>query len=173
MSLNRTMHTRGLVTSIDKDGFANVVMDRKNACSGCGTGKPSHCQSCLSGSKIQARVLNTKNAREGDIVSVSLSTSKILKGAAVFYLIPVAGFLLGALTGNYLYEIFPVSETLAALFSGLIGLALGFLIVRWISERMNADFGMTPVISKIIYVKSGKNSILSYTKDTSYSCAGC
>jgi sigma-E factor negative regulatory protein RseC len=173
MSLNRTMHTRGLVTSINKDGFANVVMDRKNACSGCGTMKASHCHSCLTGPKIQVLVLNTQNAKEGDIVSVSLSTSKILKGAAVFYLIPVVGFLIGGLSGNYLHEILPMSETLAGILAGLFGLVLGFLIVRWISERMNADFGMTPVISKIVYAKSEKNSILTYTKDTSFSCAEC
>ena len=154
MTLNKTMHTRGLVTFVNKNGFANVVMDRKNACSGCGSGKVNHCKSCLSGSKIQSLVLNTKNAKKGDIVSVSLSTSKILQGAAVFYLIPVVMFIASALAGSYLHGALSMSETSAALFAGFIGLFLGFLIVRLISERMNAEQGMTPVISKIFYSRS-------------------
>lgn len=173
MSLKKTMHTRGLVTAVNKDGFANVVMDRKHACSGCGSGKASSCKSCLSGSKIQTLVLNTKNARAGDIVSVSLSTSKILKGAAVFYLIPVALLLVSALTGRHLHEALSVSETTAALFAGFLGLVLGFFIIRWISEHMNIDHGMMPVISKIIYSKSNKRRILSHAVDNTYSCAKC
>ena len=157
MTIKKMMHTRGLVTSVNQNGSANVVMDRKNACSGCGSGKVNHCKSCLSGSKIQSIALNIKNAKKGDIVSVSLRTSKILQGAAVFYLIPVAMFIVSALTGSYLHEALSVSETSAALFAGFVGLVLGFFIVRWISERMNADHGMTPVISKIVYSRSGKN----------------
>jgi sigma-E factor negative regulatory protein RseC len=95
MSNKKMMHARGLVTSLNKNGFANVIMDRKNACSGCGSEKSNNCKSCLSGSKIQVIVLNTKNAKKGDIVSVSLITSKILQGAAIFYLIPVAGVIIG------------------------------------------------------------------------------
>ena len=68
MSNKKMMHARGLVTSLNKNGFANVIMDRKNACSGCGSEKSNNCKSCLSGSKIQVLVLNTKNAKKGDIV---------------------------------------------------------------------------------------------------------
>lgn len=160
------MHTRGLVTGIDKNGDAIVVMDRKNACGGCGSTKTNTCNSCLSGSKIQAKVLNTKQARKGDIVSVSLSTSKILKGAAALYLIPVAGILLGAFIGAGFHE------TLSMV-TGFIGLVIGFFIVRLISERMNANEAMTPVISSIIYAASDKNAVAIHLKKKMNTCTEC
>ena len=167
------MHTRGLVTGIDKNGDAIVVMDRKNACGGCGSTKTNTCNSCLSGSKIQAKVLNTKQARKGDIVSVSLSTSKILKGAAALYLIPVAGILLGAFIGAGFHEILSMDETIASMVTGFIGLVLGFFIVRLISERMNANEAMTPVISSIIYAASDKNAVAIHLKKKMNTCTEC
>ncbi len=87
-------HLIGLVVSIEKNGWAKVVNEKKNACSSCGA---SHsCHSSLSSSKIVTKVLNTANAREGDLVSINLSMGKVLKNAALIYLIPIAGLLSGA-----------------------------------------------------------------------------
>jgi sigma-E factor negative regulatory protein RseC len=159
MKSTSMMHTRGLVAEIDKNGDAFVIMDRKNACGGCGSAKTDACKTCLSGSKIQARVLNSEHAQKGDIVSVSLNTSKVLKGAAALYLIPVAGVLLGVFVGAGFHGAFAVSETIASIVAGFIGLVVGFSIVKLISNRMAADEGMTPKISKIIFSSSDGRTI--------------
>ncbi|NOX33704.1 MAG: SoxR reducing system RseC family protein [Deltaproteobacteria bacterium] len=171
MSNKKMMHTRGLVTAVDTIGFADVVMDRKQGCTGCGSKKTDNCKTCLSGSKIQAKVINKKNARKGDIVSVSLSTSKILKGAAVLYLIPVAGLLIGVFTGQGFHDVLSISDTLVTIILGFVGLAMGFYLVRLISEHMNSDQDMMPFISRIIY--SGSNTAKSDMKTKAQTCAGC
>ena len=167
------MNTRGLVAEIDKNGDAFVIMDRKNACGGGGSAKTDACKTCLSGSKIQARVLNTEHARKGDIVSVSLNTSKVLKGAAALYLIPVAGIFLGVFAGVFFQGAFAVSETIVSIVAGCIGLVVGVFIVKLISNHMAADEGMTPVISKIIFSGSNGQTGENHDKNDFHTCMGC
>ena len=152
MESKAMMYTRGLVTGIDKNGDAIVIMDRKSSCGGCSSDKIDHCSACLSGSKIQAIALNEKHAEKGDIVSVSINTSKVLKGAAALYLIPVAGVIIGVFAGASFHG--ALSETLASIIAGFAGLAVGFYIVRLISKKMNTDKAMMPAINKIIYSDS-------------------
>lgn len=144
------MHTRGLVIKKEKNGFAQVVMDRKNACSGCDTGKVDKCRACLTGTKIKARVHNSKGAEEGDIVTVSMSRAKIMKGAAAFYLIPVIFLIAGAFVGASLGFFLTIDNNLAAMIGGFVSLVFGFYIVRKISERMNSDQGLVPEITEIV-----------------------
>jgi len=175
MKSNAMIHTMGIVTDIDKNGDAMVIMNRKNVCGdgGCGSGTTDNCKSCLSGAKIHARALNPHHAEKGDLVSVSISTAKILKGAAALYLIPVAGVLTGAFTGAAFHDILSVSETTASIIAGFTGLALGFYIVKLISARLTADEGMTPAISSIISSKQGKQFIAVNIMDSPQTCIGC
>ena len=71
----------GLIRENQKDGYAVVITDRKGACSGCHTGGDG-CRSCLSGAKLESRVANPINAREGDVVKITLKSSELFKGAA-------------------------------------------------------------------------------------------
>jgi sigma-E factor negative regulatory protein RseC len=155
------MHTRGLVAKIEKDGFAQVIMDRKSACSGCDTGKADKCRSCLTGAKIKARVLNSKCAAQGDIVTVSISRAKIMKGAAVFYLLPVILLIAGALIGNSFENSFALGHNLSTMAGGFIGLAAGLYMVRKISEYMNSDQGLVPEITQILSSRSGSTEKLN------------
>ena len=140
-------------------------MDRKSACSGCDTGKMNQCKSCLIGAKIKARVHNSRGAREGDIVTVSMSRAKIMKGAAAFYLIPVIFLIAGAFAGPYVGDFLSIDNSLSAIIGGFVSLVFGFYIVRKISERMNSDQGLVPEITEIVFSASGsspENRITSY-----------
>jgi len=140
--------TKGLVLSIEKDGWAQVATERKGACGGC---KTTHsCHSCLPNSKIVTEVLNKAGAKEGDLVNVSLNSGLVLKSAAILYLIPVVGLMAGALMGAALNVRLAISETSAAIAFGFPGLCLGFLITVLISRRMSANNRLTPKISQII-----------------------
>ena len=145
-------HLKGLVVSIEKNGWAKVVTEKKSACSSCGA---SHsCHSSLSSSKIETKVLNTANAREGDLVSINLSMGKVLKNAALIYLIPIAGLLSGAILSASLNVKLAISETGAAILFSLIGLCLGFCITIFISRLMSTKNRNAPIITHII--KQGK-----------------
>lgn len=173
MKQKSMMQTRGLVVKTEKDGFAQVVMDRKSACSGCDAGKADNCRSCLTRAKIKARVLNAEGAVKGDIVIVSLSRSKAMKGAAAFYLIPVVCLLAGAFIGNSIGNALIMDNSLSAMTGGFISLVTGFYIVRKISEQMNSDQGLIPEITKIVSFGSagppGKKEFLT-PKNI---CPGC
>ena len=141
-------HTKGLVTSIEKEGWAQVATERKGVCGGC---KSTHsCHSCLTNSKIVTEVLNKAGAKEGDLVTVSLDSGLVLKSAAILYLIPVAGLMAGALMGAVLSVGLAISETSATIAFGFAGLCLGFFITAFISRQMSANNRNTPIITHII-----------------------
>lgn len=139
---------QGLVTSTTEDGWAKVATERKDACGDCGT---SHC--CVSfgsSSEMVIKALNRAGAKVGDLVCVSLSSRTVVRGAAIVYLIPLAGLLSGALIGGGLEQRLPISETGAVAAFGFVGLFLGFVITALISRWMSARKRLTPVITRII-----------------------
>lgn len=166
-------HTKGFVVGIENNGWAKVVTEKKSACSSCGASH--HCHSSLSGSKTVAKVLNSVNAREGDLVSINLSMGKVLKNAALIYLIPIAGLLLGAILGEGLNDKLAISETSAAILFSLIGLCLGFCIIIFISRFKSTKNRNAPIITHII--KQGKEhppaSLSTYQHYNVKSCPEC
>lgn len=138
----------GFVTSVREDGWAQVVTERKDACENCGA---SHC--CVSfgtKSEMLAMALNKAGAKEGDYVSLILRSGILLKAAAVMYLIPVIGLVLGAAMGSGLNTGLPISETTSVIVFGFAGLFLGFIITALMSKWMSGNSNLTPVISRII-----------------------
>lgn len=139
---------QGFVTSIREDGWAEVVAERKDACDDCGA---KHC--CVSfgsSSEMVIKALNRAGAKVGDLVSITLSSGTVLKGAAVLYLIPLAGLMSGVLIGAGLHQRLAVSETGAAIVFGFAGLFLGFILTAPISRWMSAHNRLSPVITRII-----------------------
>ena len=139
---------QGFVTSIREDGWAEVVAERKDACDDCGA---KHC--CVSfgsSSEMVVRALNRAGAKVGDLVSITLSSGTVLKGAAVLYLIPLAGLMSGVLIGAGLYQRLAISETGAAIVFGFAGLFLGFIVTALISRWTSAHNRLTRVITRII-----------------------
>ncbi|UCG67289.1 MAG: SoxR reducing system RseC family protein [Deltaproteobacteria bacterium] len=138
----------GLVSTIKEDGWAEVVTERKDACENCGA---QHC--CVafgSGSEMVVKALNRAGAKVGDQVSLSLSSGTLLKGAAILYLIPLAGLLLGAAIGAGLNQRLALSETAAVVIFGFAGLFLGLVITRLISRWMSAHNRLTPIITRVL-----------------------
>jgi sigma-E factor negative regulatory protein RseC len=95
-------------------------------------------------------VYNSAGAHEGDTVAIYISSSSVLKNAAILYLVPVVFMLLGALTGSSVAARLGMDESGSALLFGLIGLAIGFLIVRTFSTQLKADSGLVPKIAQVI-----------------------
>jgi sigma-E factor negative regulatory protein RseC len=145
-------HTKGLVVGIEKDGWAKVIAEKKAECSSCGA--VHSCHSDLSNSKIVTKVLNMADAKEGDLVSISLDSGTALKNAAILYLTPIAGLLAGAILGTKFNESLAISETSASIALGFTGLFLGFAITIIISIVLAKNKSNIPVISHIIKAKT-------------------
>jgi sigma-E factor negative regulatory protein RseC len=137
---------KGLVTSITEDGWAQVETDRNDAC--------SHCSSCRvsfgCNSETTIKAINRAGAGVGDLVSIHLSSGTIMKSAAILYLIPVAGLILGAFLGEGLSTRLAMSETSAIALLSLAGFILGFIITVLISRWMSGRRTLSPIITRII-----------------------
>ena len=72
-------------------------------------------------------------ARVGDHVSLSLDETVILRGAVLAYLLPLAGLLLGALTGQFFG-----GESIA-LVGGGAGLIFAWALARLLARRYFAE----------------------------------
>ena len=138
----------GLVVKTSTDGWAEVITDKLDACAECTSSRSCH-SDCKS-TRVKTRVYNSAGALEGDTVVIFISPSSVLKSAAILYLIPVVFMLFGALTGSSVAARLGMEESGSALLFGLIGLAIGFLIVRTFSRRLKADSGLVPKIAEVI-----------------------
>ena len=138
----------GRVTHTSEDGWATVVTQRKDACHSCEASQ--FCHALTNCAKLETRALNKASADVGDLVMLHLSSHTLLKGAFVLYLIPALGLLTGAVAGSSFSKQLALGQTGAAIFFGLAGLILGFIITAMISRRMSADNRLTPEITKIV-----------------------
>ena len=145
----------GFVRENLKDGFAVVVTDRKGACSGCHS--DDGCRSCLStGTKIESRVSNPINAQAGEVVRISLRNSDLFKGAALFYLLPVACVIAGALIGLNVNWASGLSVTSRPVLGGLIGLVVGIGTAMLVGRSRYARKHLSPSITSVISSGTGQ-----------------
>jgi sigma-E factor negative regulatory protein RseC len=96
------------------------------------------------------KAINRAGAGVGDLVSIHLSSGTIMKSAAILYLIPVAGLILGAFLGEGLSTRLAMSETSAIALLSLAGFILGYIITVLISRWMSARRKLSPIITRII-----------------------
>jgi sigma-E factor negative regulatory protein RseC len=137
---------KGLVTGISEDGWAQVETDRNDACSNCSSCRVSF--GCNSEMTINA--INRAGAGVGDLVSIDLSSGKIIKSAAILYLIPVVGLILGAFLGDELSTRLSMSKTGAVALLSIAGFIMGYIITTIISKWMSARRTLSPIITRII-----------------------
>lgn len=153
---------QGIVIRLKKDGMADVLTERGDACGNCSS---SHCCTAIgSGSnKMVTRALNRVGARAGDEVTLSLRSGIVVKGAAIVYVLPIMGFIAGAAVGASVYQGVGIGKTPGAILFGLAGLAVGFLITVLLSRWMGEKGILTPEIAKVI--KHGVGNEINATVD--------
>ena len=99
--------------------MAEVIRVRESACSG-------DCHKCSGcGAAKQTVILTARNAigaRVGDMVVVSSDSARVLKAAAVLYMLPLVLFLAGYLVGENLWG--------RGVLLGLVGIVLGIALVK-------------------------------------------
>ena len=125
------MTQSAIVETLAENGDAMIRVYQKSACG-------HDCSDCsgLCGSKrsitVQAR--NPLGAAPGDLVTVETGTGKLMKAAALVYLLPLGTLMAGCFLGYLLGG----TETVQAL-SGLIGLLAGCLGAVIINRLVRRD----------------------------------
>ena len=135
----------GIVKAI-RGPMALAVTKREKSCEHC---KARDGCEMLGGSGADAEVmaLNTVKAEVGDVVTISLRSSSLLKGAFVIYMMPVLGLLGGIISGFGVANILslkkePVVGTMAGL--ALVG---SFLWLRRKAKKLAQKREFIPEIT--------------------------
>lgn len=105
---------------------AFVSLVRTSACGG-------NCKACGGGCETVAHtieVMNSIDAKAGELVEVVMDDSLGLKASAILYAIPFLGFIIGILLGYVL----KLSE-LKSFFLGVLGIALSYLCIYFIDAK--------------------------------------
>jgi sigma-E factor negative regulatory protein RseC len=139
----------GIVIKKESDQYVQVVTDRKDACGGCQS-TPHGCRSCLSSAKMESHVANPVGAEPGDLVRIHLSTENLYLGAAILYLTPIIGLLIGAFVGTWASTAFGLTGTVAIIASAAGGLAIGFAVVMVLDRTAGIRRRIMPTITSVL-----------------------
>jgi len=139
----------GIVIKKESDQYAQVVTDRKGACGGCQS-TPHGCRSCLSSAKMESHVANPVGAEPGDLVKIHLSTEDLYLGAAILYLIPIIGLLLGAFAGVWMSAVSGLAVTAGTIGGAAVGLVIGFAAVIILDRAAGIRRRIMPTITAVL-----------------------
>jgi len=151
--------TTAIVKSTGKDGSATVVAEKGQGCGSCGT--VSNCYRGRTGRTEETTAFNRAGAKVGDRVSLSVQSGTILSRLAVLYLLPVAGMLVGAFTGEFMFTDANGSNGGHSILLGLAGFGIGFVLSVSISRIWSAARPIMPVITRILNNRTVYSSPLS------------
>lgn len=137
--MNEMSEELATVVAIEGD-HAWVECERRSACSGC-----QQQSNCGTGTVAKAfplkaprlRVRLTAEVRVGQQVRLGIPQESLLRGAALVYVLPLFCLLAGALLGQlWLAPLLSGGEGITILCC-LLGGVLGFLLVRYFSNRLD------------------------------------
>jgi sigma-E factor negative regulatory protein RseC len=140
----------GIVIKTEPGNYARIIADRKVVCGGC---EPNHggCHSCLvNATQMESRVVNPVNAKVGDLVRVHLSSGNLFTGAAILYLLPVLGLMIGAFSGPWALTGLGISESLKSIVGAVTGLVVGFVAVILLDRTTFIRKRVMPAITAIV-----------------------
>jgi len=141
------LETRAIIVQVE-GRYALVQANQANGCEqcngkGCGAGKLSQ---LFCSKPRQFQVDNPINASVGDEVIVSVAEGAVLRGIGLVYLLPLLLLVMGAMLGNIWAEQSEQRDGYAAA-GALFGLAVGFVIAKWISLRQVRSYSQ-PYIAR-------------------------
>ena len=144
----------GIVIKKESNRYAQVVTDRKGACGGCES-TPHGCHSCLANGKMESRVANPVGAEPGDVVKIRLSSGNLYTGAAVLYLLPILGLVLGAFTGVWASTAYDLTEIFGSMAGAAAGLGIGLAAVIVLDRSPRFRSRIMPTITAVVKPKGG------------------
>lgn len=147
--MSENCHEIGLVTAYAGPGYVRVKIERAEACHSCAA--QGACAT-LGGQRadIVLDVENTEQSLPGDAVRISLAESSVVTAAAVLYLLPALGLILGAFAGNSHSAALGMSGDPAAALGAGVGLGWGLLTARLVSVRLSKSPRFVPKMVEVV-----------------------
>ncbi|OZG70623.1 transcriptional regulator [Hahella sp. CCB-MM4] len=128
---------QGKVVAIDGD-YAWINTMRESACQSCSASKgcgQKMLNSVSSGRSSQVKVSRTLDVNVGDRVLVGIAEEALLKASILAYLLPLLAMIVCAGAAE---AIFSFPDPVVALI-GVLGLALGLILVKTLSFRLSCN----------------------------------
>lgn len=141
------MEQQGYIVGIVDDKTAKMKMQRHSACASCGK-----CATTSEKKDILVEVDNSVGAKVGDRVVVNMESVNVLKAAAIVYLLPLVGLLVGTIVTYYILQSLGNISNIETL-SGVVGLALmlvSFFILKKNDSKFRDSREYIPIVTKII-----------------------
>jgi sigma-E factor negative regulatory protein RseC len=104
---------------------------------------------------MESRVSNPLGAEPGDLVKVHLSSASLFTGAAILYLLPIFGLLLGAFIGVWTSKAYGLTELFGTIGGSALGLGIGFAAVVLLDRSPRIRRRIMPTITAILTPKVG------------------
>ena len=142
----------GIVESMEND-WVWVKTQRKSACSSCS--HKDHCHMIEGKDRMLVKARNVADARKGDQVELYLSTKTQLKCVFMVYMVPVIGLIVGAFAGNSLSPRLGLSPNMGMFLFSAVGLAIGFMLTRLFSNRMEKKNALPPLVKRVVKRAAG------------------
>lgn len=122
--MTNALTRNGRIVAI-RDGMASIRVELPAGCTSCGSRG-----SCGSGKAAETTVVLpvAATARPGDVVTLSLAESALVRSALLVYFLPAASTLLGAIA-------LAAFGDLAAIAGAACGLGLGLILMRLLGRR--------------------------------------
>jgi len=130
----------GTIVEVSGDQ-AVVEMETGEYCSHCAA--KSACQP-MGGTRRRVVVNNIQVAQVGDRAALSYRAKSRIMAASLVFLLPVICLFLGYFLGNFLFE----GEG-AKVISALVGLSIGFLVLRVLNTLMAGRSDLAPQIIRV------------------------
>ncbi|MGL5311918.1 MAG: SoxR reducing system RseC family protein [Peptostreptococcaceae bacterium] len=141
------MEQQGYIVGIVDDKTAKMKMQRHSACASCGK-----CATTSEKKDILVEVDNSVGAKVGDRVVVNMESVNVLKAAAIVYLLPLVGLLVGTIVTYYILQSLGNISNIETL-SGVVGLALmlvSFFALKKKDSKFRDSREYIPIVTKII-----------------------
>ena len=149
----------GIVKAI-RGSMAVAVTKREDACEHC-TAKDSCEMFGGTGANAEVEALNTAGAEVGDIVTISLNSSAVLKGAFFIYMVPIVGLVGGIVLGFVLANVLPFKQEIVVGVTAGVALVISFLWLRKKAKKLARTREFVPEI--IARKRSSKNLSMAKT----------
>ncbi len=139
----------GKVVEITNGGTAKVLIQRKKMCDHC----PSKevCKPPEEGKEFTVEIENPIGAKEGDIVEIGIPKGALLIASLWAYLVPSIFFVVGVTIGfTFLSRyITLIQKEFVGLSTGIILLAVSYMILRIVNNRIGSKKVFHPIIVSV------------------------
>ncbi len=141
---------QGIVLKVGLKGqnIALVKTVQHSGCEACSA--RNQCNPGAKGKAQEVEALNIVNAREGDLIQITMDTKALLQATFLLYIFPIIGMLLGAFVGNAVAIAVGMAPSAGSLLMGIICFVAAMVMVRKRAGHMALKRKYQPKITRII-----------------------